>query len=162
MQVPDNYRQHWSLSSHPPIQNNTVGHIQCSIVIDHTRQMQLFSGYLAVQRVPGRPDDEINELLDHGASRRRTVLLRRAAAGPLSAHAPPGSVVLSELRPPPVRSSPPKPDESPAEAPRICGSRAFCLAGSGCPRGSGRGRRGERSEREGGDGCGRANEWLER
>lgn len=96
--------------------------------------MQLCSGYLAGQRVPGRPDDEINELFDHGASRRRAVLLRCAPAPWSSAHAPPGSVVLSELRPPPVWWSPPKPDESPAEPPRICGSRALCLlAGSGCP-----------------------------
>ena len=85
--------------------------------------MQLCSGYLAGQRVPGRPDDEINELLDHGASRRRAVLLRCAPAPWSSAHAPPGSVVLSELRPPPpVRWSPPKPDKSPAEPPRIAGA----------------------------------------
>ena len=85
--------------------------------------MQLCSGYLAGQRVPGRPDDEINELLDHGASRRRAVLLRCAPAPWSSAHAPPGSIVLSELRPPPpVRWSPSKPDESPAEPPRIAGA----------------------------------------
>ena len=88
--------------------------------------------------------------------------LRRAPAALMHHHL--ASVVLSELRPPPVRWSPPKRNESPVEPPRISGSRARPLPRRiRLPegRGSGRGRRwlGRRGERSGREGGGRGWRW---
>ena len=132
-------------------------HISCAIIGTEQQLQQL--GISGGKGVPGRADDEINELLDHGAlsPARGAPTLCRGGASPRSSTTPRASrlVLLSELRPSPARWRPPGPEECSAEPPRICrGARPSASpdpAARGDPGGGRRwlgGGRGGASERE--------------
>nr|CAB3449228.1 unnamed protein product [Digitaria exilis] len=96
-------------------------------------------GAWVVRGVPRRPDDEINELLDHGAVRPGGPTMRSGEASQRSstARAPPASSSSLNYAPRQRGGSRPHRLNPPRSRPGSAARRALCLAGSGGPRGSG-------------------------
>ena len=119
-------------------------HISCAIIGTEQQLQQL--GISGGKGVPGRADDEINELLDHGAfsSARGAPTLCRGGASPRSSTTPAPPCSSSSRNYAPRLPGGARSDQRNAPRSRLgsaAGRAPLCLAGSGGPWGSGRGGR---------------------